>query len=482
MTNVCLIIPPSPFLLDERVFMSLGVLKVAASLEAAGVPVFVMDLAGVSDPEKHIKNLRVKADVFGITATTPQFPAACRIANSIREAYPEAKIVIGGPHATLVHAALPRSARAKNCWDALLSRFDCIVAGDGELAIFEAIKPIAPQVIDADGRKSKLFLSDATLSATPWPARHLVDVKSYRYSIDGAPSLSLISQLGCPFACGFCAGRHSPMLRHIRRRPADDVVAELVHLNATYGHTGFMFYDDELNVNKQLVELMGKIYDVSKGEWRLRGFIKAELFTEDQASAMAKAGFRTILVGFESASPRILENINKRASRDDNSRCCAIARKNGLKVKALMSLGNPGESEKTIEETRRWLIDEAPSDFDATVITPYPGSPYYDDAVANEGVYTYTCGSGDSLHMREIDYTAEADYYKGIPGEYVSHVWTDHMAPHELVQGRDKLEASVREKLKIPFPAASHVVNYEQSMGQTPLRGASQDARHSYEF
>src|SRR5690349_16855273 len=32
--SVCLIIPPSAFLLDERVFVSLGVLKVAASLEA----------------------------------------------------------------------------------------------------------------------------------------------------------------------------------------------------------------------------------------------------------------------------------------------------------------------------------------------------------------------------------------------------------------------------------------------------------------
>ena len=30
--RICLIIPPSPFLLDERVFMSLGILKIAAVL------------------------------------------------------------------------------------------------------------------------------------------------------------------------------------------------------------------------------------------------------------------------------------------------------------------------------------------------------------------------------------------------------------------------------------------------------------------
>jgi len=32
--SVCLITPPSAFLLDERVFVSLGTLKVASSLEA----------------------------------------------------------------------------------------------------------------------------------------------------------------------------------------------------------------------------------------------------------------------------------------------------------------------------------------------------------------------------------------------------------------------------------------------------------------
>ena len=34
--KVCFVIPPSEFLLDDRVFPSLGVLKVAAVLETAG--------------------------------------------------------------------------------------------------------------------------------------------------------------------------------------------------------------------------------------------------------------------------------------------------------------------------------------------------------------------------------------------------------------------------------------------------------------
>ena len=47
--SVCLITPPSAFLLDERVFVSLGILKVASSLEAQNYRVNFLDLSGVEN-------------------------------------------------------------------------------------------------------------------------------------------------------------------------------------------------------------------------------------------------------------------------------------------------------------------------------------------------------------------------------------------------------------------------------------------------
>ena len=47
--KICLITPPSPFLLDERVFMHIGILKVAASLEQANYEVDFLDLSGVEN-------------------------------------------------------------------------------------------------------------------------------------------------------------------------------------------------------------------------------------------------------------------------------------------------------------------------------------------------------------------------------------------------------------------------------------------------
>lgn len=481
--TICLIIPPSGFLLDERVFLTLGVLKVAACLERAGRPVDVLDLSGVTnytDAAATYAEANPQITHYGFTATTPQMPAAVQLLRTIQKSNTSAKTILGGPHVTLVHAAARREGkhaieggRGVRSLDILRGIFDVLVVGDGEEAIFEALSPSATKIVDADNPQGLLFLTNKKLEQTPFPARHLVDVSSYHYTIDGAPALSMIAQLGCPFACAFCGGRESSMLRKIRTRSTESVIEELRHLYTTYGVNGIMFYDDELNVNKQVIELMRAIAAEGKRlgvEWKLRGFVKSELFTDEQAEAMYAAGFRWVLVGFESGSERILDNINKKANRDDNTRAVQIAKRHGLKVKALMSCGHAGESEETIHATRDWLLEVKPDDFDLTVITTYPGTPYFDHAVEiNPKIWTYTAPrSGDKLHAIETDFNKDESYYKGVPGEYKSFVFTDFLTPQRIVEIRDRVENDVRDKLRIPFNPGSPGVRYEASMGQLP--------------
>lgn len=479
---VCLITPPSIFLLDERVFMTLGVLKVAAVLERSGVNVEMVDLSGVENYEEAIRSHAAASDakVFGLTATTPQMLAVGKIQQVLRATRPDARLILGGPHVTLVQAAAKKEqargsrGRAARALEQLSGLFDVLVAGDGEVAIFRALEDDASPLIDGDDPKSELFLDSARLTELPFPARHLVDVESYHYSVDGVRALSLIAQLGCPFACGFCGGRESPSLRRVRMRTTQSVVQEIVHLHQTYGVNGFMLYDDELNVNPKMIELMDAIASAQgelQTDFRLRGFIKSELFTDAQAEAMYQAGFRWILVGFESGSPRILTNINKKASLADNTRCVETARRHGLKVKALMSMGHPGESEETSLQTHQWLLDAAPDDFDVTIITTYPGTPYYDEAVphpSTPGHWTYTYAkTGDRLHMSEVDYMKVADYYKGDPdGGYRAFVWTDALSPDDLVRLRDFVERDGRARLGIPFNPSAPALQFEHSMGQ----------------
>jgi radical SAM superfamily enzyme YgiQ (UPF0313 family) len=466
------------------VFVSLGILKVAAVLEQAGCDVELIDLSGIENfveiAEVHAKTSRAR--VVALTTTTPQLPAAVRIAERIRSVRPDVRLIVGGPHVTLVHSAVKleqkkgRIGRAHAALERLKKSFDVLVSGDGELAIFRALEASPDAVIDADDEANGMFMSDRQYDATPFPARHLVDLSSYRYSIEGRRATSVVGQLGCPFGCGFCGGRNTRSLRNIRVRSTASILCELEQLYREYGFTAFMFYDDELNVSKSMMELMNGISDLQSRlgvDFLLRGFVKAELLTDEQASAMYRAGFRWMLCGFESGYERILWNINKGATLADNGRAMEIARRHGLKVKALMSVGHPGESEESVAALHDWLIATRPDDFDCTVITTYPGTPYYDEALPHSslpGVWTYTCRSGDRLHAEEVDFARVAEYYKGNPdGGYHSYVFTDHLSSSRLVELRDWVERDVRAQLGIAFHPAKPALRYEHSMGQSPL-------------
>src|SRR3989344_3238791 len=478
--SICLIIPPSVFLLDERIFVSLGILKVAAVLEEADYRVEVLDLSGISNYEEALTDYISYSEnsVFGITATTPQMPAVAEIVKVIRKLKPKARIILGGPHATLVNAARKGEeirgiiGRAVKIFQNLEKMFDVIVAGDGEEAIFHALKPNVLKLIDADDIKSNFFLDNLRLNNSPFPARHLVDMESYHYSIDGERAISLIGQLGCPFGCGFCGGRKSPTFRKIRIRSAENIIQEIEFLHKTYGVSGFMFYDDELNVNPKIfVQLMDSIGDLQEKlgvKFRLRGFVKSNLFNDEQAKAMYRAGFRWLLIGFESGSERMLLSMNKRSTVAQNTACMEIARKNGLKVKALMSIGHPGESEESIMETHNWLLKVKPDDFDVAIITVYPGTGYYDDAMPHPnkpGIWIYR-HNGEVLYSLEVDYLKVADYYKVDPeGGYRSYVYTDYLIAEEIVKFRDFIEKDSRRKLNTPLNPACPPRRYEHSMG-----------------
>lgn len=478
-----MIIPPSIILSDERVMMHLGPLRVAAALEERGVLLDVLDLSGVRNYEETVAAYCASSrpTVLGLTATSPHLPSAVKIVKVVREKAPQARIILGGPHVTLVHAAYRREeamgapGRASRALSQLQELFDVLVAGDGEEAIFAALEVNSPKIIDADNPNSPLFLTPARLTQLPFPARHLVDVSSYHYFIDGVKTLSIIAQLGCPFRCGFCGGRESPFLRRVRLRSTESVIAEMRHIYERYSICGIMFYDDELNVNREMVRLMRAIAELGRElgiDWRLRGFVKAELFTDEQAEAMYAAGFREILCGFESGSPRILKNIEKQATREENTRCAAIARRHGLRVKALMSIGHPGESEETVRETKEWVLAMRPESFDLTRITVYPGTPYFDRAVPDslEAVWVYTARNGDRLYSTEVDFLTNYLFYKGDRGDRMGlnnfFAYTDFLSVDELARLRDETERELREKLGQPYQTDVPGILFEHSMGQ----------------
>jgi len=455
--NICLINPPSPFLIDPKVFVSIGILRVASSLEQNGYDVKVLDLAGITNWQEEIDNNISKYEVIGISSTTPQIPIVTEICNYIKNKFKKKKkkIILGGPHATMINTAYKMenpNIRAIVEIERLKNIFDVIVSGDGEFAILKAINS-NEKILDSELDET-LYLTNERYNQLTLPARHLIDMDSYHYQIDGVKATNLICQMGCPFSCSFCGGRNSKTFKRIRTRNLTSIMKEIDFLYKTYGYKGFMFYDDELNVNKYyfmefLEELILYQY-LNNVHFKLRGFTRADLLTAEQASKMYQAGFRWILTGFESGSDRMLINMNKGNTVKDNTNALEMARQAGLKVKALMSIGHPGESIDTINETKDWLLKVRPDETDITIISTYPGTPYYDETIWNEekNAWQYTNKkTGDKLYSLNVDYMKDSVFYKSDPNSYKAFVFTDYLNCQELVDERKKLDILIKRRL-----------------------------------
>ena len=449
-------------LLDDRVFPPLGLLQVAAILEQSGHDVRVVDLAGSVAPLEDLQPyLSWGWDTYGITATTPQFPTVVALLQRIRQHQPDKRVLLGGPHATV----MPESC----------SMFDCVIRGDGEKAILSAIEPDAPAVLDEASGTQKGLVQWA------WPARHLIDLNSYQYSLRGLKGTSMMLSQGCPFGCLFCCGRTNPYYRRVRTRSVDDVVAEMEHLVEVYGIRAVMAFDDEINLlNEPLLEFCQKIKPLGM---KFRAFVKANLFTDQQAEAMAEAGFVDICTGVEAGDDRILGVIQKQTTREINKKYVDLVRKHGMRSKAFTSLGHPGETHESAQNLKDWLLWARPDDFDVTVITVYPGTPLWEERQVlpetsnGHRVCQYVRKSqvlqenGATLYFEEINYATEFAFYKGKPKEYISHVWTPDLSKTDLVALRDEIEDDVRTKLGIPYPKRfsgdhlSGAENFEHSMG-----------------
>jgi len=452
MRRIGFINPPSEFLINQRVFISLGILRVATSLQKNHT-IHFLDLSNENDYYSKIDNFISDNDlkIICITATTPQIQIVYEFCKYIKSKY-NIKIILGGPHITLMHSSLNNGTSdiknyCSNHINTLLKYIDNIVIGDGEYSIFDAIES-DEKIINSEEIKNYYLPNNYDEVAIA--NRELIDISSYNYFIDGVKSTNLISQMGCPYQCEFCSGRGSKTFNKIRKRSIDNIIKEIDILYKNYDYKGFMFYDDELNINKKyfnsLLEKLIQYQNDNDVKFNLRGFTRSNLLDEEQAKLMYDAGFRWLLIGFESGSDRMLKNMNKGCSVDDNTKCFEIAKKVGLKVKALMSIGHPGETKETINETLNWLKKVKPDETDITIVSVYPGSSYFEKSIlVDDKLLKYTNErTNDNLYIRNIDFLKDSNFYKSKSNEYISFVSTDELSEKDIIEHRLMLEKEIK--------------------------------------
>lgn len=355
----------------------LGIMYLVSTLKSKGIDARIVDM-GLGDEVPD-------GDIF-ITGTTPQ---AAEIIKLRRDAY----TVVGGPHASIDP-------------NGLANDFSLVVTGEAEEIIEEIVKTRPTGIIHAKRVRN--------LDSLPFPDRSIAD--RYHYEIGGKHATTMISSRGCNGKCSFCC--KAVMDKGIFLRSAENVLAEVREVKSL-GYEAAMFYDDTIAINRKRIEAI--CTGLEKMDFIFRCFVRADQADEELFARMAQAGCYEVLIGVESGSQHLLNTINKQETVEQLKNAIMWAKKSGIRVKALMMVGLPGESWETIELSRQFLLETEPDTLDVTILTVYKGTDIY----KNPGNY-------------EISFR-EASWYKGRSNEYLSTVSTPLMSEGDIVKARELL-------------------------------------------
>jgi hopanoid biosynthesis associated radical SAM protein HpnJ len=318
-------------------------------------------------------------DLAVIHTSTPSVVPDGRFAARLKETYPAMRIAFVGAH-TMVQ---PDETLA------LAPAVDFVTTGEFDYAIRDvaAGRPLA-EVAGIAYR-----LPDGTLHRTPAaPPIHdldafpyVTDVYARHLTIDHYdigyllhPYVSLYTGRGCRSRCTFCLWPQTIAGHTYRTRSVDHVVAEMAHAQALFPQVREFFFDDDTFTD-----------DRPRAEAIARGLGKLGLTWSCNAKAnvpfetlrtMRDNGLRLLLVGFETGSQQILNNIKKGTRIDRAHEFAKDCRRLGIAMHGTFILGLPGETQATIEQTIAFAKAIDPYSLQVSLAAPYPGTELYRQA------------------------------------------------------------------------------------------------------
>lgn len=367
--------------------------------------------------------LSYRPDAVGFTTLGCSFIFVVGVARRLKRALPDLPILLGGPHATMLHREILEG----------FPQFDVIVRHEAdetfprvldrlEQRAFETIPGVSWRASDDTSRvrstDGKPKIND--LDTLP--------IASYDYYPVEALELDLLrieAGRGCPFNCTFCSTAGF-FQRAFRLKSAERLVRELDLLHARYGCADFKLDHDMFTVNRRkVVEFCEAVH--GRG-YRWRASARVDCVDADLLGTMAQAGCVSLYFGIETGSQRMQRICQKDLDLDLVQPILQAAADVGIATTASFITGYPEETQQDQDDTLALLgrCFDRHCLTQLHILTPEPGTPMFD---ANRRQLAYD-GYGGPYNTRLLD-ANDQQLVLDHPGIFSSYYYYPAVLPRD---------------------------------------------------
>jgi anaerobic magnesium-protoporphyrin IX monomethyl ester cyclase len=363
--------PPRDFRegdLDADFFQTpYGLFSLAAQGLRAGHQVKVLNLSGYSWSAVEAIVGRLDADLFGMSCWTANRRGVALVASLLKRHRPEAKVIIGGPHATpLAEEMLAHYAD-----------IDLVCTGESDATFLELVTRLE-RGLPLTGVAGTVFRAPSGFEKGPSRAS-IANLDTLASPHEYFGTHIVMTSRGCPWACTFC-GAETSWGRGFRGHSVRYVLDALEKLVPRLGVKMLQVKDDTFTTNKK------RVIELCRGI-RERGLnflwscdTRVDVLSEELLYEMRLAGCQRLSLGVESGSQQILDQIHKKISKEEIIEATRMAKKYGVHVRFYMMLGNRGETAETFRETLEFLEAAKPHQYIFSCLSIYPGTADFHDA------------------------------------------------------------------------------------------------------
>lgn len=263
--------------------------------------------------------------------------------------------------------------------DYLKAGADAFCMGEGERTILELTEHARGRVKLADV-KGISYIKEGKIVETPKqplienlddlpvPAWDKFDLTRYYdfhvFDMD-IPYTSIMGSRGCPWRCSFCT---SPDVwqKEVRKRSPEHILKEVDYLVRERGIRYLSFQDDiwfwkDFEGAKRFCKLLKE----RKYDLKWRAILHPMSFNreaEEMLPLMYEAGCTSVTTGLQSASPKVLRNIQRSTKEPESlAKLIRIMNKLGISNNTAFIFGLPGETTETMEECIQYALRVLPT-------------------------------------------------------------------------------------------------------------------------